>query len=122
VGDRFRTFVFFKDQHTNPTFYGRKVPYRLITSRMEDLYYDCNFVRIQYKADRKQENVLFNFSTESSMPHFKSFMVRINRGPWLPVKGHTYEVKPVDGPIRLDVSAVNVFNRMGSINFVIVDF
>jgi hypothetical protein len=122
VGDRFRTFVFFKDKHTNPRFYGQMIPYRLITSRIQDLYYDCNFVRITHKESIGEKQVWFAFSTESSMPHFKSFMVRINQGSWQTLGGHSYVLELTESPLRLDVAAVNVFNRMGCVNSVVVNF
>lgn len=122
VGDRFRTFVFYRDNHTNPAFFGQKIPYRLITNRVEDLYYDCDFVRITPTVKRKEKQVELTFTTESSMPHFKAFMVRINRGPWQTLAGHSYLLKRKESPLRLDVAAANVFNRMGCINSVVVDF
>ena len=122
VTDRFNTFLFYLDDCTNHTFFGQKIPYRNITTRPGDVYYDCNFVRINHTLDKGGNSVSINFSTDSSMPHFKSFVVRTNQGQWQHITGDSFVLKPEQSPHRLDVAAVNMFNRMGCINTLVVNF
>ena len=75
VKDRFLMFLFYQDKHTNHEFFGDRVPYMNITERVEDLYYECNCLRIEYQLDKKNKSLHLSFFTDNSMPNFKCFAI-----------------------------------------------
>lgn len=113
--DRYATFLFFRDKHTGPPF-DEKIPYRKVTRRLKDIYYDCNKVRME--ATRHRKYVDFHLNTDGSMPNFKAFMIK--RGPdspWEETRSRI-RVDAIDGSSAFWVAAVNHHNRLGVINSV----
>jgi len=78
AGDRLKTFLYLAGPNTSGKgpFYDM-IPYANVTQRVEDLYYDCNSVRVEPEAHR--DRVLLRFYTDSSMPSFKGFLLRPGR-------------------------------------------
>jgi len=75
IEDRFAMFLFFKpDRAPLEPFKGR-IPYAHITSRIEDIYFDCNCVRVEYQINRKQKVADFRFFTDSSMFNFREIVL-----------------------------------------------
>lgn len=125
VQDRFQMFLFFKDRHTQPSFMGqgRKIPYALITGRIEDLYFDCNGVRVEYKVAGDREVVSLKFFTDQSMPNFLGFSVSLDGGrSWSFIDGHRFDIKRTDKISHLQVAPVNMYHRRGCINEVEIYF
>jgi hypothetical protein len=120
IQDRFDMFLFYQDEQTNMDLFDQErfnygIPYRHITRRKEDLYYDCNRVRIKYTIDRTEGHVLLDFFTDGSMPNFKEFLVSLDRGKtWQPslsrciILGHEKEY-------HLWVRPVNMYGKPGGI-------
>lgn len=129
IGDRFRTFLFFIDKNTGD-FYARtgvsgagKIPYSHITDRKEDIYYDCNSVRVEYTVEEGTGDVILFFFTDGSMPHFRFFSISRDGGKnWEPVQGNRYRVKKQKGTVELQVTPVNVYRRPGCTNTVTIQF
>jgi hypothetical protein len=113
VGDRFEMFVFFQDGNSDITAFNGRIPYVHVTSRADDIYFDCNYVRVDYRLDRKKKQVVFAFSTEASMFNFDRFAVSVNQGEnWRP-SGESLTL-PCDTPVKeLWVAAVNMAGRFG---------
>ena len=117
VGDRFRMFLFFKDKNTNEFFYGNSIPYIQVTERIEDLYYDCNTVRVSYTIDKDEGDIILTFFTDASMPNFKAFSISIDRGKtWMLLQGNQYRVKKSSQEVIILAAPVNMYGRPGCIN------
>lgn len=121
IGDRFDMFLFYKDKYTNASAFktfGNKIPYRNITTRLEDLYYECNRVRVEYEIiDNK---IYFQFFTDSQTPNFKSFAVSFDKG-----KIWKYSNSKIEIPIPKEnktfyVKTINMLNRSGPIEIVFI--
>lgn len=123
VQDRFAMFLFFRDANTLAFFSAKgpegvkSVPYAHITERKEDLYYDCNYARVEYEVKRGKKDVRLSFFTDGSMPNFKGFMVSGDLGKtWTALPGNSFLVKGGDGPVRILAAPVNMYDRKGCLN------
>jgi hypothetical protein len=113
VKDRFDTFIFFIDKKTAANIFNGQIPYRHITSRVADIYFSCNLVRVDHHIDKKQKRINFTFFTDGSMFNFDGFAISTNNGK-------SWELSTADFflPIKTDlksfwVAAVNMFGRFG---------
>jgi hypothetical protein len=123
VGDRFRMFLFFKDENTNEFFFGNSIPYIHVTQRKEDLYYDCNAVRVEYTIDKDEGDVILSFFTDASMPNFKAFSLSSDRGKtWNLLRGNQYRVKKSRQAVVVLAAPVNMYDRPGCINTITIEF
>jgi hypothetical protein len=123
VGDRFRMFLFFKDENTNEFFFGNSIPYIHVTQRKEDLYYDCNVVRVEYTIDKDEGDVILSFFTDASMPNFKAFSISSDRGKtWKLLRGNQYRVKKSRQAVVVLAAPVNMYDRPGCINTISIEF
>jgi hypothetical protein len=123
VGDRFRMFLFFKDENTNEFFFGNSIPYIHVTQRKEDLYYDCNAVRVEYTIDKDEGDVILSFFTDASMPNFKAFSISSDRGKtWKLLRGNQYRVKKSRQAVVVLAAPVNMYDRPGCINTITIEF
>ncbi|MCP4155162.1 MAG: transglutaminase domain-containing protein [bacterium] len=115
--DRFNMFLFYKDSRTKPGFYGEKIPYRLISQRKADLYYDCNTTAIEHVEDPVTGDVVLFFLTGGSTPNFRNFVISIDSGKtWQNLTGNRYRAAKQEGPFFLLVATVNMYGRPGHIN------
>ena len=88
IGDRFNMFLFFRDKNTSDFYPAGGVPYSHVTDRKEDIYFDCNAVRVEYSRDPDTKDVNFSFYTDSSMPNFKGFSISKDLGKsWVKLPG-----------------------------------
>lgn len=132
VGDRFDMFLFFKDQHTNTSLWGGGeggaansggIPYLQVTTRREDIYYDCNFLRVSYSIDSGSRSVDLEFFTDGSMPHFKHIAYSTDNGAhWNVLPGNKFQVNEEMSSCRGLFVPVNVFGGRGRINQVEIVF
>jgi len=116
IKDRFDMFLFYRDRHTRlESFKNKRIPYALITSRLEDVYFDCNCVRAEYKINRKQKTIDFSFVTDGSAFNFKGFMASLDRGKkWAPLPGQ-YSWPADARDLEVMVAPVNMTGRLGAI-------
>ncbi len=112
--DRFDMFLFYKDNHTELKAFkrfGGKIPYRHITERLQDIYYDCNKVRVEYRI--KKDEVDFYFYTDSSVSNFKGFVVSYNNGKeWFDVS-YNITIKKNYGINEFIVAPINMYGVLG---------
>jgi len=111
--DRFDMFIFFKDSATDPAAFNGRIPYTQITSRLDDIYFGCNYVRVDHRIDKKQKRIIFTFFTDGSIFNFDSFAISMNNGK-------SWERSSADFIIPIKpkgesfwVAAVNRFGRFG---------
>jgi hypothetical protein len=113
VGDRFEMFLFFRDEKTDPAAFKGRIPYSHITSRIDDIYFDCNYVRVGHRVDKKKNQVTLSLSTEGSMFNFDRFALSRDKGKsWLPC-GDTITLPLGIGDSSLWVASVNMMGRFG---------
>lgn len=113
VGDRFEMFLFFKDGKTDPAAFSGRIPYSHVTSRIEDIYFDCNYVRVKHQLDKKQKQATLFLSAEGSMFNFDRFALSRDRGKsWLPC-GDTITFPLGDKANSLWLAPVNMLGRFG---------
>jgi len=113
VQNRYDTFLFFRDKNTDKPF-EKNLPYSNITNDPDDLYFDCNKMRVEHQISKNQ--IDFTFHADSSMPNFKGFVIFIEKkGLWHPA-GKIYSVKRNDKINLLSVVPVNQNNRLGIVN------
>jgi len=112
--DRFDMFVFFRDQRSSPGVFNNRIPYANVTTRIEDIYFDCNCARVEYRVDRKQDKIDFSFFTDGSTFNFKGFMVSLDQGrKWMPVSDK-YSW-PINGKTQaILVAPLNMADHLGS--------
>lgn len=113
IQDRFDMFVFFKDGATDPTAFNGRIPYTHITSRVADIYFDCNHVRVEHRIDKKQKRIAFAFFTDASMFNFDSFAVSSDNGKTWQRSGADFFVPIPAGIKSFWVAAVNMSGRFG---------
>jgi hypothetical protein len=126
VEDRFDMFLFYRDQRTESSAFrdfGDRIPYRLTSTRVQDMYYDCNRVRISYRLDPKAGRVELEFFTDGSMPNFFGFIVSNDQGNNWSLTGQQYSIqKPPGGHVELWIAPINVMGRVGVNSIVNIDF
>ncbi|MCP5107339.1 MAG: transglutaminase domain-containing protein, partial [bacterium] len=129
IGDRFHMFLFFIDKNTTDFYAGQGVadtaaiPYSNITDRKDDLYYDCNSVRVEYERDEKTGNIELLFFTDNSMPNFRFFSISEDNGKtWKPVQGNKYPVRKSKEKVDILVVPVNMYGRPGCRNKISIQF
>ncbi len=119
VQDRFLMFLFYKDQYTNERFLGTgmKIPYIHITTRLEDLYFDRNWARVEYEVVDNGNSVILSFYNDGSMPNFKGFAVSVDNGKsWDRIQGNLFKANKKDGISTVLVAPVNMYDRFGCVN------
>jgi len=119
IGDRFDMFLFFKDKYTNLSafkLFGNKIPYKNITTRLEDLYYECNKVRVEYKIINNR--IYFYFFTDSQTPNFKSFAISFDMGKTWKLCDYKIKIPVPKDNKTFYVKTINMFNRSGPIEVV----
>lgn len=123
IGDRFNMFLFFKDKNTSDFYPAGGVPYTHITERKEDIYFDCNAVRVEYTIYPNMEDVSLLFFTDSSMPNFKGFSISKDLGKsWVELPGYRLKVIKSKQPVTFLVTPVNMYGRFGCINTINIEF
>lgn len=125
VQDRFQMFLFFKDRHTNEYFMGpgQKIPYVLITGRIEDLYFDCHCVRVEYEVAGDKKKVRLKLFTDQSMPNFMGFALSPDGGRnWNFINGNQFDIRKSEKVSHLLVAPVNMYRRYGCVNEVKIYF
>lgn len=115
IQDRFHMFLFFKDDHTNEEIFEGKNPYFHITTRLEDIYYDCNRVRVEYQVNHDDKSVFFTFFTDQTMANFKFFLISLDQGEHWEISYGTYVIKGEGIVGDLWVTPVNMYDRKGCI-------
>ncbi len=113
VRDRFEMFLFFKDESTEPSAFNGRIPYTHFTSRVEDIYFDCNYVRVEHRIDKRKKRVSFAFSTEGSMFNFDGFAVSTDRGKSWHRSGSELSYPVAREAKSLWVAPVNMSGRFG---------
>jgi hypothetical protein len=113
IRDRFEMFLFFKDENTDPGAFNGRIPYTHTTSRVEDIYFDCNYVRIEHQIDKRQKRISFTFSTEGSMFNFDCFAISTDRGKSWRRSGSELSFPIPRQPLSLLVAPVNMSGRFG---------
>jgi hypothetical protein len=111
IRDRFDMFVFLKDSATDPTAFGGQIPYTHITSRITDIYFDCNHVRVEHCIDKKQKRIEFAFFTDGSMFNFDSFAVSSDNGKTWERSGADFFIPTQAKMKSFWVTAVNMLGR-----------
>lgn len=128
IQDRFDMFLYYRDHYTDETVFQQpifhnRIPYAHITTRPEDVYYDCNRVRVEYTIQKPTRQVVFQFLTEQSMPNFQFFKVSVDRGQQWERSADRYVFQGEPGSQHeLWVAPVNMAGRIGSITKIFVKF
>ncbi|MBN2346572.1 MAG: transglutaminase domain-containing protein [Candidatus Aminicenantes bacterium] len=113
VRDRFDMFVLFKDGNSDPDAFGGRIPYTRTTSRVEDIYFDCNYARVEHRIDRTRGEIHFAFYTDGSMFNFARFAVSTDQGKnWRP-SGAEMALPLGKGAESFWVAPVNMAGRFG---------
>jgi hypothetical protein len=111
--DRWEMFLFLKDDR-NSALFKKSIPYLNVTSRFEDLYFDRNKTRVEYKVDHA--HVYLGFYNDGTMPNFKCFVMRTDpTAPWQEVP-EDITVDRDNGVKTLWVAGRNKFNQNGVVN------
>lgn len=121
VADRFATFLFYRDANTRDFFRweGRAgVPYETQTARWEDLYFDCNRVRVAYAVDQGSGEVVLELFTDGSMANFQAFAASVDGGAWTALAGNRLALAPGKGRQTVLVAPVNRNGRRGCVTTV----
>lgn len=119
VQDRFLMFLFYKDRYTNEQFLGAgmKIPYMHVTSRIEDIYFDRNWARVEYELVDNGNAVVLNFFTDGSVSNFKGFAVSVDSGKsWNRIEGGSFRIAKGDNIAKVLVAPVNMYDRFGCVN------
>ncbi len=112
IQDRLDMFLFYRDEGRNDV-----PPYRNVTSRLNDIYFDCNKVRIEWEEGEDGKSVILSFFTDQSMPNFSSFMVSSDNGKnWRLSEG----TESITGSCCIQVKPVNAAGRPGCVNYAVV--
>lgn len=124
VTDRFRMFLFYKSAHWGSEYFAGHIPYSQVTSRVEDLYFDCNCVRAEYRVSDDGRSVFFELFTDNSMPNFKVFALSADGGKtWQQFAGNTFTFERKQEKERSFILApVNMFDRLGCLNRIDIRF
>ena len=123
VTDRFASFLFYKDANTKPFFrwQGKEIiPYETVTERWDDVYFDCNRVRVTHTVDPKSGNVLLDLFTDGSMANFWAFAASVNGGDWTTLADNRIVLGPGAGGTTIRVAPVNRNGRRGCVTTVTV--
>jgi hypothetical protein len=108
--DRLDMFLFYRDARTGKP-YEKGIPYRSVTSRIEDVYYDRNRTRVE--TELHPDRVVLSFLTDASMANFMEFRVRREpAGSWSTAP-QRLTVPRAAGVTTLWVAATNRFGRLG---------
>lgn len=109
--DRFDMFIFFIDKDTAPNAFNGQIPYTHITSRVVDIYFNCNYVHVEHHVDKKQKKIIFTFFTDGSMFNFDSFAISTNNGKSWERSGSDFFI-PIKAKVKsFWVAAVNMLGR-----------
>jgi hypothetical protein len=111
--DRFDMFVFFKDGATDPAAFNGRIPYTHVTSRISDIYFDCNRVSVVYHIDKKRKSIAFSFFSDASMFNFDGFAVSMDNGKTWERSGADFFIPIPDRNKSFQVAAVNMAGRFG---------
>lgn len=122
VGDRFATFIFFLDELTDPKAFNGRIPYKLVTRRIDDVYFDCNYVKVESRLDKKQKTVFLTFFTEGSMFNFASFAFSTDQGRNWRHCDNEFSLTVLEKVHSLWVAPVNAFGRFGRPTRVEIDY
>lgn len=125
IQDRFDMFLFYQDQHTKPSAFkqfGHVIPYRHITMRKEDIYYDCNYVRVEYTIDFSEPHVALEFFTDQSMANFQGFIVSEDQGKTWKSSPYQFQITGKREEYEIWVKPVNMFDRQGMTTKVYIQF
>jgi hypothetical protein len=123
VADRFATFLFYRDEHTRDFFRsgGRAgVPYATVTGRQEDVWFDCDRVRVEHRFDTATGEVVLELFTDGSMPNFRAFAASVDGGPWTGLAGNRLTLSHPGARQSVLVAPVNRNGRRGCVTTVTV--
>lgn len=113
VGDRFNSFVFFHDGRDVSRAFAGRIPYALVTSRADDINFDCNYVRVDARHDREREKIVLEFASEGSMFNFAHFAFTTDEGKTWTRCGNGLELALAERVASLQVAPVNALGRFG---------
>ncbi|MCU0285873.1 MAG: transglutaminase-like domain-containing protein [Acidobacteria bacterium] len=123
IGDRFKMFLFFRDKNTSDFYPAGGIPYTHVTERKEDIYFDCNALRVEYAVDPDTKDINLTFYTDSSTPNFKGFSISKDLGKsWVELPGYRLRVIKCKEPVTLLVTPVNMYGRPGCMNRIDITF
>jgi len=122
--DRLRTFLFYRDTHSPDSFRWQgqiRARYETVTERIEDLYYDCNRVRVENSRDPATGDLVLAFFTDGSMANFKAFSLSLDGGKtWSALTGNRYRPVLAGTRQRVLVTPVNQRGRQGCVTTVTI--
>ncbi len=111
--DRLDMFLAFRDRD-NSDYFHEKMRYRNSTSDLEDIYYDCDKVHVEYK--RRHRHIVLKFSNRGSTPNFLVFVYRTGlEQPWTPCDSKL-RIDRSSGIQTLWVATKNQLGRVGTPN------
>ena len=96
------------------------VPYKTLTARWEDLYFDCNRVRVAYAVDQGSGEVVLELFTDGSMANFLAFAASVDGGAWTGLAGNRLRLLPGKRRQTVLVAPVNRNGRRGCVTTVTV--
>lgn len=108
--DRYDMFLFYKDKYTNKP-YEKGIPYKNVTSRINDIYFDCNKIRVEYI--RSFNYITFKFYTDSSVPNFKEILMKTKSSRKWENIAASIKVYKSQNLNEFLVAPVNQLNRIG---------
>ena len=121
VTDRFRDFLFFQDDRTDLSTFGGRIPYSLITRRVEDVYFDCNALRMEWERVPERRALRFRFFTDGSTPHFMAIQLQPGgRSDWITLGNDEMVVDVDDLPISFAAAPLNRAGRRGRVSRVVI--
>lgn len=113
IGDRFRTFVFYHDRRGISQNFAGRIPYSLLTDRADDINFDCNYVLVGGRYDRKRKTITLEFASEGSMFNFLHFAFSTDEGKTWNRCGSRMELAASAQVPSVWVAAVNAYGRFG---------
>lgn len=121
VKDRFRDFLFFQDDRTDLSTFQGGIPYSLVTRRVEDLYFDCNSLRMEWERVPQRRALRFRFFTDGSTPNFMAFQLKPGASAdWITLGNDEMLVDITDLPLSFEAAPVNRAGRRGRVSRVVV--
>lgn len=123
VADRFATFLFYQDANTRAFFFEgdtARIPYKLVTGRYEDLYYDCNRARVEHAVDPASGAVALELFTDASMANFGAFAANVDGAGWRVLEGSRLRLEPGKPRQSVQVAPVNRLGRFGCVTTVTI--
>jgi hypothetical protein len=109
---RLQSFVYFRDQFQNKP-WKNKIPYKNVTTRRQDINFDCNRIKVESNYDAEKQTLSLEFLTEGSMMNFAGFAKKDPKTKQWKKTSQRITIKQGQNIKDLTVAAFNQAHRRG---------